>query len=92
MDNPVQVKRSTGVGNLLNRNCVAVQLVHGKDKFSLLNCYAVPCVVVELPRAALRLHGVIHVKVLRTWECLLRCFELSIYVCQIFIGKGNHGS
>ncbi|MDR1053762.1 MAG: hypothetical protein LBL39_06265 [Planctomycetaceae bacterium] len=71
MDNPVQVKRSTGLGNLLNRNCVAVQLVHGKDKFFLLNCYAVPCVVVALPRAAHHkviqcLHGVIHVKVLRT--------------------------
>jgi hypothetical protein len=68
MDNPVQVERSTGLGNLLNLNCVAVQLVHGKDKFFLLNCYAVPCVVLALPRAALRLHGVIHVKVLRTKE------------------------
>ncbi|MDR1053870.1 MAG: hypothetical protein LBL39_06805 [Planctomycetaceae bacterium] len=35
---------------------------------SELNCYAVPLREAALPRAALHLHGVIHVKVLRTWE------------------------
>ncbi|MDR1054161.1 MAG: hypothetical protein LBL39_08295 [Planctomycetaceae bacterium] len=41
MDNPVQVKRSTGLGNLLNRNCVAVQLRKFIFSVSELNCYAV---------------------------------------------------
>ncbi|MDR1052948.1 MAG: hypothetical protein LBL39_02130 [Planctomycetaceae bacterium] len=68
MDNPVQVQRSTGLRRLPQRNCVAVQHVHGKDKRFRLNYYVVPVGVVALPRAALRLHGVIHVKVLRTWE------------------------
>ncbi|MDR1053877.1 MAG: hypothetical protein LBL39_06840 [Planctomycetaceae bacterium] len=45
MDNPVQVQRSTGLHAHHNWNCVAVQPVHGKNKFSLLNCYAVPVVV-----------------------------------------------
>ncbi|MDR1053323.1 MAG: hypothetical protein LBL39_04030 [Planctomycetaceae bacterium] len=53
MDNPVQVERSTGLGDFLNRNYVVVQ----QRKFILavsgLNCYAVPYVVVTLPRAAL---------------------------------------
>jgi hypothetical protein len=50
MDNPVQVKRSTGLRNHNTRNCVAVQHAHGNS----------------IPRATLRLHGVIHIQVLRT--------------------------
>jgi hypothetical protein len=69
MDNPVQVERSTGLGNLLNRNCVAVQQRKFIFAVNVLNCYAVRVGYgVTYPRAALRLHGVIHVKVLRTWE------------------------
>ncbi|MDR1053983.1 MAG: hypothetical protein LBL39_07380 [Planctomycetaceae bacterium] len=41
MDNPVQVKRSTGLLDHNTRNCVAVQHAHDKDKSFLLNCYAV---------------------------------------------------
>jgi hypothetical protein len=66
MDNPVQVERSTGLDSPHNRNYVVVQQRKFILDVSVLNCYAVPCVVVALPRAALRLHGVIHVKVLRT--------------------------
>jgi hypothetical protein len=47
MDNPVQVKRSTGAHRPLQPNCVAVQHVHGKDKRFQLNYY-----VVRLERAA----------------------------------------
>ncbi|MDR1053842.1 MAG: hypothetical protein LBL39_06665 [Planctomycetaceae bacterium] len=68
MDNPVQVKRSTGLDNLLNRNCVAVQQRKCVLAVNVLNYYAVRCVRSVYPRAALHLHGVIHVKVLRTWE------------------------
>ncbi|MDR1052812.1 MAG: hypothetical protein LBL39_01435 [Planctomycetaceae bacterium] len=48
MDNPVQVKRSTGSYRLLQSNCVAVQqktLNHEIDcnfgSIGILNCYAV---------------------------------------------------
>jgi hypothetical protein len=68
MDNPVQVERSTGLINLLNRNYVVVQQRKFILAMNVLNCYAVPYIVVASPRAALRLHGVIHVKVLRTKE------------------------
>jgi hypothetical protein len=68
MDNPVQTKCSTGLRNHNIQNCVAVQHTHGKNKFSLLNYYVVPIEEVAIPRAAFHLHGVIHVKVLRTWE------------------------
>ncbi|MDR1053746.1 MAG: hypothetical protein LBL39_06180 [Planctomycetaceae bacterium] len=43
MDNPVQVQRSTGLGNLLNRNYVVVQQRKFILAVSVLNCYAVPC-------------------------------------------------
>jgi hypothetical protein len=68
MDNPVQVQRSTGLHDHNTRNCVAVQYAHDKDKSFLLNCYAVRWreAYYSIPRAALRLHGVIHVQVLRT--------------------------
>jgi hypothetical protein len=65
MDNPVQVERSTGLGNHHNRNYVVVQQRKVILVVSVLNCYAARCEEI-LPRAALRLHGVIHVKVLRT--------------------------
>ncbi|MDR1053259.1 MAG: hypothetical protein LBL39_03700 [Planctomycetaceae bacterium] len=68
MDNPVQVKRSTGLNNLLNLNYVVVQQRKFIFAVSVLNCYAVRCGGTVCPRAALRLHGVIHVKVLRTKE------------------------
>jgi hypothetical protein len=41
MDNPVQVERSTGLGSLLNQNCVAVQQRKFIFAESVLNCYAV---------------------------------------------------
>jgi hypothetical protein len=41
MDNPVQVQRSTGVGNLLNRNYVVVQQRKFILAVSVLNYYAV---------------------------------------------------
>ncbi|MDR1053075.1 MAG: hypothetical protein LBL39_02775 [Planctomycetaceae bacterium] len=44
MDNPVQVERSTGLGNLLNRNYVVVQQRKFILAVSELNCYAVPCI------------------------------------------------
>ncbi|MDR1052620.1 MAG: hypothetical protein LBL39_00435 [Planctomycetaceae bacterium] len=44
MDNPVQVQRSTGSGNLLNRNYVVVQQKKFILAVSVLNCYAVPCI------------------------------------------------
>jgi hypothetical protein len=76
MDNPVQAKRSSGLCCRLLPNCVAVQqktLEHKIDwnlgTMNMLNCYAVlGRLGFRLHRAALRLHGVIHVKVLRTWE------------------------
>jgi hypothetical protein len=42
MDNPVQVERSTGLDNLLNRNYVVVQQRKFIFVVSVLNCYAVP--------------------------------------------------
>jgi hypothetical protein len=45
MDNPVQVERSTGVGNLLHRNYVVVQQRKFILAVSVLNCYAVLFVV-----------------------------------------------
>jgi hypothetical protein len=69
MDNPVQVQRSTGICLTLQLNYVVVQQKSVILVVNVLNCYAVREVVCfRLPRAALRLHGVIHVKVLRTWE------------------------
>jgi hypothetical protein len=41
MDNPVQVQRSTGLGNLHNRNYVVVQQRKFILAVSVLNCYAV---------------------------------------------------
>ncbi|MDR1053970.1 MAG: hypothetical protein LBL39_07315 [Planctomycetaceae bacterium] len=41
MDNPVQVERSTGLGNHLDRNCVAVQQRKFIFAVIVLNCYAV---------------------------------------------------
>ncbi|MDR1054007.1 MAG: hypothetical protein LBL39_07500 [Planctomycetaceae bacterium] len=67
MDNPVQVKRSTGLRDHDTRNCVAVQHVHVKDKSFQLNCYAVRWWAELYPVLHFRLHGVIHVNVLRTW-------------------------
>jgi hypothetical protein len=68
MDNPVQVQRSTGLDNHHNRNYVVVQQRKVILAVSVLNCYAVRLAAAyySIPRAALRLHGVIHVKVLRT--------------------------
>jgi hypothetical protein len=68
MDNPVQTKCSTG-----KRTPQHTELRSSStEKFilvvSVLNCYAVPLREAYdlIPRAALHLHGVIHVKVLRT--------------------------
>ncbi|MDR1053054.1 MAG: hypothetical protein LBL39_02670 [Planctomycetaceae bacterium] len=44
MDNPVQVQRSTGAGNHLNRNYVVVQQRKFIFAVNVLNCYAVPCI------------------------------------------------
>ncbi|MDR1053734.1 MAG: hypothetical protein LBL39_06120 [Planctomycetaceae bacterium] len=41
MDNPVQVERSTGLYNLLNRNCVAVQQRKFIFAVNVLNYYVV---------------------------------------------------
>jgi hypothetical protein len=41
MDNPVQVQRSTGLGNHHNRNCVVVQQKKVIPVVTVLNCYAV---------------------------------------------------
>jgi hypothetical protein len=43
MDNPVQVERSTGLGNYHNQNYVVVQQRKVILAVSVLNCYAVRC-------------------------------------------------
>jgi hypothetical protein len=68
MDNPVQTIVQHG-GTTAPKNELRSS---STERFiivvSELNCYAVPCIVVEYPRAAFHLHGVINIKVLRTWE------------------------
>ncbi|MDR1053115.1 MAG: hypothetical protein LBL39_02975 [Planctomycetaceae bacterium] len=67
MDNPVQTKCSTGSHFLTTTNCVAVQpkTLTLTERVELLRSSVWWD---SLPRAAFHLHGVIHVKVLRTWN------------------------
>ncbi|MDR1054032.1 MAG: hypothetical protein LBL39_07625 [Planctomycetaceae bacterium] len=66
MDNPVQTECSTGSSRPLQPNYVVVQLKTFILTVNVLNCYAVRLERAVCPRAAFHLHGVIHVKVLRT--------------------------
>ncbi|MDR1052981.1 MAG: hypothetical protein LBL39_02295 [Planctomycetaceae bacterium] len=67
MDNPVQTECSTGLRNHTDQNYVVVQpkTFIFAERVELLRS---SLWVVVCPRAAFHLHGVIHVKVLRTWE------------------------
>jgi hypothetical protein len=70
VDNPVQTECSTGLRNHINQNYVVVQ----PKTFILAECVELlrsslwEGAYYSIPRATLHLHGVIHVKVLRTWE------------------------
>jgi hypothetical protein len=74
-----------------------VQVQRSTGAHFRLNYYVVPVGVVALPRAVLRLHGVIHVEVLRTWETqakniifiLILCERLHNFLVRINLGSQN---